>query len=98
MKETIGMTIIAVVLIVLIGLLVKSSIDRQKWLDAHCSIIGEMSGSSTVGVGPTFGGSSGMSVTSVYIPGKTGYKCDDDRIIVTGKHIVTGKQIGRAHV
>lgn len=49
--------------------LVYMSIERGKWLDAHCTIIGSVSGfSSIVSTGDV-----------VFTPGKTGYKCDDGK-------------------
>lgn len=55
--------------------LIKGAIERQHWLDKHCKVIGEMSGSTSIGY--AFTGKGGMVVTSS--PGKTGYQCDDGK-------------------
>lgn len=55
--------------------LVKGQMERQEWLDAHCEVMGKTS--SSTGVATTVNSSGGVGVGSVYIPGKTGYKCDD---------------------
>lgn len=70
--------IIIIIVVVTVALLffgVKYSIERQKWLDENCVKIGEISGSSAVGVG--IGSNGKSSVVPVYISGKTGYKCSD---------------------
>lgn len=51
--------------------------DGNHWAtfqkDHHCRIVGKMEPST--GVGPAMGGKGGIAV--VFIPGKTGYLCDD---------------------
>lgn len=73
----IEITIITAIVLILTGLLffgIKGLAERQKWLDTHCVVMGKQSGS--VGIGNTFtNGKSGIS--TMYILGKTGYKCDD---------------------
>lgn len=61
----------AIVAIIITYAFVK--IDRQKWLNQHCKVIGEMSGDIGVGIGYK-----GDPVIT-YTPGKTGYKCDDGK-------------------
>lgn len=54
--------------------------DDKEWATfaaAHnCKVVGQISGSSTtaVGIAPSNGA---VTITPVYIPGKTGYQCDD---------------------
>lgn len=51
--------------------------QRQKWLEQNCKIIGEMSSSSSVGIGTSSNGS--LAMVPVFIPGKTGYQCNDGK-------------------
>ena len=75
-------TIITLVVLVFIGLLVfvgYVEIERQKWLDEHCQVIGEVSSSVGTAVTYTGGKNGGVGVGPVFIPGKTGYQCDDGK-------------------
>lgn len=47
---------------------------RIDWLKAHCEVIGRVSASN--GIGNTFTDGK-VGIGTVYIPGKTTYKCDD---------------------
>lgn len=69
-----GLFIVIIVVLVILG--ARAHATRQVWLDAHCKVIGEMSGS--VGVGTGLAGGK-VAVTTTYIPGKTGYQCDDNK-------------------
>lgn len=55
--------------------------DQREWetfaATHECRVVGQMRGSTGTGVGPIIGGSGGVAVTSTYIPGKTGYACND---------------------
>jgi len=70
---------IIISIIVITGILVffavKFGNERQVWLNEHCEVIGKVSGSSAPTTGFTSSGN--MTFGSTYIPGKTGYKCDD---------------------
>ena len=67
---------IGLVVAILIFFAIKLGTERQKWLDNHCKVIGEMSGSVGTAVTTTSGK---IGVGTVYIPGKTGYKCDNNK-------------------
>lgn len=72
---------VGVIASVIIGVIVlcvfayNESVERQNWLNSNCKIIGKVSGSSTVATGVSSNGN--VTVTPVYIPGKTGYQCND---------------------
>lgn len=68
-------TLVVLAIVGLISLFVYAGLNRQAWLDAHCEIIGKVSGST--GIGPTVSSSGKVGVGTVFISGKTGYKCDD---------------------
>ena len=57
--------------------LVQAEAKWQTWAQAHCHVIGEISGSTypTVGVNPKGGTGFGVG----FVPGKTGYRCDDGK-------------------
>lgn len=65
---------ICVVLVILLGFAVYADNLQSKWLAQHCQKIGEVSGST--GFTTTFTNGK-VGYGPVYIPGKTGYKCDD---------------------
>lgn len=73
MAETIGKAIVFLIiaaLVISVGwLVIKSAIAHQDWLDSHCMVIGEISGSYVY----SSNGHSGWT------SGKTGYKCDDGK-------------------
>jgi hypothetical protein len=71
--KTVGFVLISIIVVGFFIFLLKLSFDRVQWLDEHCHQIGLMSGS--IGFGPASGKDSGMS--TVFIPGKTGYQCDN---------------------
>jgi len=76
-KWAIGGIVVGIVVVIIISFfIVRSDMRRQKWLDTHCTIFGEMSDS--VGVGTVYTGK-GVGVGTTYIAGKTGYKCDDGK-------------------
>lgn len=56
---------------------IKDEMDWQRYAKEHCKVIGEISGSSTTAVG--FASNGSVAVTPVYIPGKTGYLCDNGK-------------------
>lgn len=65
--------------IVLIGgviwLAVAEEASWQTYAQAHCTVTGKVSGSTSTGWGIGANGKGGMVTT--YTPGKTGYTCDD---------------------
>lgn len=69
-------------IIVFVGFVVAITFyEESEWgrfSSAHeCKVIGEISSSSSVGVG--VGSNGGVSVVPVYTPGKTGYQCNDGK-------------------
>lgn len=73
--ETIIITLLGLLLVFVVFFELKSSNERQVWLNEHCVKFAETSGSSVPTTG--FSTSGNMTFGSAYIPGKTGYKCDD---------------------
>lgn len=70
----------AIVVLVALGAFatVYDALEWDRFKIAHnCKVIGEISGSTSVGVGISSNGS--PSVVPVYTPGKTGYACDDGK-------------------
>ena len=72
--------IIAGLIVVLLGFVVWATIKEAKewsqFKEQHnCKVIGEVSGSSSIGTGITTNGTVGT--VTVYTPGKTGYLCDN---------------------
>lgn len=59
--------IAAVLLLIFVVYAIKADREWRRWADTHCKIIGKTSGS--VGIG--------SNGSSVFVPGKTGYQCDD---------------------
>lgn len=74
-QEIIMFSVMAMIIIGLIVCIAILSEQRQSWLDEHCEVIGNVSGSSAPTIG--FITSGNMTFGSTYIPGKTGYQCDD---------------------
>lgn len=70
-KSAIFMIIVCIGIILLFLLCCAAGTKRQEYLDQHCTKIGEIS--DDIGFGVGFKG----DLTPVFIPGKTGYKCDD---------------------
>lgn len=66
-----------------IGMLAAAYREETTWerfrVAQNCKEIGEVSGSSITTVGPIIGGNGGVSVGIGYIPGKTGWRCDDGK-------------------
>lgn len=57
-------------------LIVKDGERWQEFRETHeCRIVGEMSGSTSIGYGIATNGQGGM--VSTYTPGKTGWACND---------------------
>jgi len=52
-------------------LLVRAEAEWRAWADEHCKVIGKIE--SSVGSGLDYSG----KPSTVFIPGKTGYRCDD---------------------
>lgn len=70
--------IIGIIIVALLALGVWAAMhDANEWkqfsVEHHCKVVGHMSGSTAVG--PSTGGKGGVAV--VFVPGKTGYACDD---------------------
>lgn len=61
--------------IVFIEASVNIAVQRESWLKEHCIVIGEISGSTSIGTGITTSGS--VAVVPIFNAGKTQYKCDD---------------------
>lgn len=70
-KEKIAFLFIALLILFILIALFQQDVKRKKWLHDHCNIIGKMSDDIGIGVS-----SNGNAVTT-FIPGKTGYKCED---------------------
>lgn len=73
-----GEGLLVVIIVAIIGLCAWAAIhDTNEWkqfsIAHHCRVVGQMDGSTAVG--PSIGGKGGVSV--VYVPGKTGWLCDD---------------------
>ena len=55
--------------------------EQQEWdafaIAHHCTIVGKTRGDVVTSVAPIIGGNGGVAVGTSYIPGKTGYACDD---------------------
>jgi hypothetical protein len=76
------MWILIAALVALMGLGIAGSIrEERRWQEfsrTHdCKVIGHIAPSYGTGVGPAIGGNGGVAVTTVTIPGKTGYRCND---------------------
>lgn len=69
-------------IVILLGFGVAMTVyEENEWsrfASLHqCKVIGEISSSSSVGVG--VGSNGGVAVVPVYTPGKTGYQCNDGK-------------------
>lgn len=67
---------ISTILIIILLIQILLSYHRNKWLSENCEIIGKIS--SSTGTTLTFNGN-GTSIGPVFIPGKTGYLCNDNK-------------------
>lgn len=65
----IGILLLALAVFIVIG--IYGDMRWQQWANQHCKVIGEVSPSS--GIGFTTNG----KMTTVFVPGKTGYACDN---------------------
>jgi hypothetical protein len=73
----IGLALVALC-VVAVAATIQEQRDWETFSVLHaCKVIGKMSGSSATTVAPVIGGRGGVSVGSTWIPGKTGYQCDD---------------------
>lgn len=81
MSDDTVMGLMMAVLLVLAGLCVVGAIKSEKawhaYADTHCKVIGEVSAST--GVGTVIGSDGKVGMGTVYVPGKTGYRCDDGK-------------------
>lgn len=73
-KDPLYWTVILGVLITLFTIGVLGTIERQKWLNAHCEVVEEISGTTGTGVGMV-GNKIGYITTYEY--GKKVYECED---------------------
>ena len=71
--KIIGYVLAVAAVIGVLVLMILASVERQDWLDKHCTVIGKMSGSVAPGI------TTNGSFAATYIPGKTGYQCDDGK-------------------
>jgi len=73
----IGVLVVAMIALIAVVTVfgIRDQLRWDKYAAEHCRKIGEISGSSTVAVGSN--GKGGITVSPVYIPGKTGWACDD---------------------
>lgn len=62
---------LALLIAVLTGFAMKESYDWHKWAERHCKVFARTSGDTVIGIGAN------GQMTTAYIPGKTGYRCDD---------------------
>lgn len=76
-SDTIFFLVIVILLITIAQIAIHNSLKRKKWLEQNCKIIGEISPSSSVGMGISSNGS--LAMVPVFIPGKTGYQCNDGK-------------------
>lgn len=72
---TLGLLGFGFVVFFVFYVLITGMAERQAWLDAHCEVVGKISGSTSVGVG--IGSNGNTSVIPISTPSKTQYKCDD---------------------
>ena len=73
--EKIFITILFILVFVSSFILAQKLGERKEWLNNNCVKIGSQSASSAPTTGFTTSGN--MTFGSTYIPGKTGYKCND---------------------
>lgn len=72
-----GIIISGLLVLAVVGTIAEAS-EWERFSKAHqCKVIGTISPSNSVGVG--IGTNGGVSVVPVYIPGKTGYQCNDGK-------------------
>jgi len=72
--EKLVVVLLSIVLVALVGFAVYAGVTQAKWISQHCQKMGEIS--SSTGYATTFNNGT-VGYGQVYIPGKTGYKCDD---------------------
>ena len=73
LNAVVAVLILALCVVVVFG--VREEMRWNEWAAQHCKVIGSVSPSTGYGTTITSGGKVGFG--PVYVPGKTGYKCDD---------------------
>lgn len=68
---------IGIATMVLIAAAIHASNERADWHNKNCKVIGEIAGSSSIGVG--IGSNGSVIVGPVFTSGKTGYQCNDGK-------------------
>lgn len=82
--DLVSLWVIGALCLLIFGVaLYGGAVQEQEWQkfakQNNCVVIGHMSDSAGLGVGPSMGGNGGVAVTVVHVPGKTGYRCDDGK-------------------